>query len=355
MNHAGLCAHFGTCGGCTLQDLPPPDYRARKLNAIANELTRNGFADIAVAGLVSVPANTRRRAVFKIAKKDGAVEIGFHALKSHTIVDMRECRVLTPKLFAALSGLRETMNTILSNGQQAEAHVTEADNGIDIAFRAAALLSPARGAALANAGAKIGLIRATWNGELAFERDAPVLRFGKCHVAPPPLAFLQPTREGEAILQRQVLAALKGAKSIADLFAGCGTFALPLAERARVHAVELDGAMLEALAKAARGAQGLKPVTTEKRDLFKRPLEPEELTRFDAVVLDPLRAGAMAQSKALAGTDMKRIAYVSCNAASFARDARVICDGGFRLDTILGVDQFLWSAHVELVATFAAQ
>jgi 23S rRNA (uracil1939-C5)-methyltransferase len=352
MNDGNLCAHFGTCGGCTLQDLPPQDYRARKLVPIAEALKRNGIVDAVVADLIGVPANTRRRAVFKIAKKDGAVEIGFHALKSHTIVDMRECRVLTPKLFAAVAALREAMGAILSNGQHAEAHATEADNGIDIAFRAAAPLSPARSAALADAGPKAGLIRAIWNGELAFERDAPMSRFGKCTVTLPPFAFLQPTREGEAILRHHVLAALKGAKMIADLFAGCGTFALPLAEKARVHAVELDGAMLVALVRAARGAQGLKPVTTEKRDLFKRPLAAAELGRFDAVVLDPPRAGAPAQARTLAGSKVKRIAYVSCDAASFARDAKILLEGGYRMGEILPVDQFLWSEHIELVTGF---
>jgi 23S rRNA (uracil1939-C5)-methyltransferase len=179
-----------------------------------------------------------------------------------------------------------------------------------------------------------------------------VVRFGKAAVKLPPDVFLQPTRDGEAVLQSQVLAGVGGAKTIADLFAGCGTFALPLAVQARVHAVEQDGTMLAALAAAAKATQGLKPLTIEKRDLFNRPLAGPELAKFDAVVLDPPRAGAIAQAKALAASTAGRAVYVSCNAVSFARDARVLVDGGFRMGAIVPVDQFLWSSHIELVTTF---
>ncbi len=165
-------------------------------------------------------------------------------------------------------------------------------------------------------------------------------------------AFLQPTRAGEAALQAEVAARLRGAKKIADLFSGCGTFTLPLAEAARIHAVELDANLLEALAGAVRHTQGLKPVTTETRDLFKLPLTVPELTRFDAVLLDPPRAGALAQAKELAASKIKRIAYVSCNPQSFARDARVLIEAGFVMGPVTPVDQFLWSDHVELVAAF---
>lgn len=198
----------------------------------------------------------------------------------------------------------------------------------------------------------MGVVRVVWNGLLAFESAAPTVKFGKADVKLPPESFLQPTRAGEEALTSQVLEATRGAKLIADLFSGCGTFSLPLAARARVHAVEKDERMLGALLTAAKSTPGLKPVTIAKRDLFKVPLNATELGKFDAVALDPPRAGAQAQCGQLAKSKISRIAYVSCDARSFARDAQILVDGGFRLGPVTPVDQFLWSEHIELVAAF---
>ena len=347
-----LCRHFGTCGGCTLQDMPAADYRAAKRDIVVRALNRAGV-EADVAEIAEVPPRTRRRAVFKIARRGDAVEGGFHALKSHSIVDMQECLVLTPALTALAQRLRTVMTPLLGPGQHVEAHATECDNGIDIAFRASAKLTPALTAALAKSASALGAIRITWNGALAFESAAPFVRFGKAEVRLPPEAFLQPTREGEALLRDRVLQAVKAAKNIADLFCGAGTFSLPLAAQARVQAVEREQGLLDALAAAARATSGLKPVSTVRRDLFKLPLTAGELGKFDAVVLDPPRAGAEAQARELAGSKVPRLAYVSCDAASFARDARLLADGGYRLETIIPVDQFLWSSHIELVGGFA--
>lgn len=332
------CRHFGTCGGCATQDVPDTEYRALKRGLVARALARHGVeAEIGEVALVA-PA-TRRRCVFKI--KDGRV--GFHARATHDIVDMRECRVLTPSLFALAGALREAgLGT-------AEAHVTEADNGFDVLLRWQRKPEPALVQKLASWAAKSDVARIVAGNDVLVERAAPL--WGKVRL--PPGAFLQPTREGEAFLQEKVAAALKGAGAVADLFAGCGTFALTLARQAKVHAVELDGAMLQALAAAARASQGLKPVTTEKRDLFKRPVTARELAAFDAVSLDPPRAGAAAQIAELARSKLARIAYVSCNAESFARDARVLLDAGYRIGPVIPVDQFLWSEHIELVAEFS--
>lgn len=345
-----LCRHFGTCGGCAHQDMAAADYRAFKRRLVTDALARHGV-EVPVEESVEVPPRSRRRAVVKLVK-NGAVAIGFHALRTHTIVDMRECLVLSPELFAAVQSLRAIADALLPEAGHGEVHATLADNGLDLSFRASVPLTPARTAALAKAAAQLGAIRILWNGALAFECATPAVRFGKAEVALPPDSFLQPTREGEAALRERVLETLGGAKEAADLFAGCGTFALALAERARVHAVERDSAMLEALAAAARATRGLKPVTVEKRDLDKRPLSPAELARFDAVALDPPRTGALAQSRTLAASKIARIAYVSCDAPSFARDAAVLIAGGFRLTRVLPVDQFLWSGHIELVASF---
>ena len=347
------CIHFGVCGGCTLQDLSPSDYRAHKRGAIIRALTKNGLVDAEVAELVSVSPGTRRRAVFKMAKKDGAAEIGFHALKSHMIVDMRECLVLTPALVTLAAKLRILAHSLLNNGQHAEAHVTQADNGLDVAFRASVQLKPSLTAALAKVAPGMNVIRVIWNGALAFESAAPLVRFGTADVKLPPESFLQPTRAGEAVLVSHVLDATKGAKTIVDLFSGCGTFSLPLVERAKIHAVEKDAAMLVALLSAANATPGLKPVTIAKRDLFKVPLNSVELNKFDTVTLDPPRAGAQAQAAMLAKSRVERIAYVSCDAGSFARDAKILAEGGYRMAAVTPVDQFPWSEHIELVAAFA--
>ena len=347
---AAICRHFGICGGCAYQDMPAADYRALKRSLVVDALARHGFAQTLVEEPMEVAPATRRRAVFKVAKKNGATLIGFHAAKSHTIVDMQECRVITPGLAALVPRLRNAMASLLRENEGAELHVTDTEDGFDVALK----WSRARRmqGEIARLAEQLGLARVTADGEILVELAKPSMAFGHARVSLPPGSFLQPTREGEAALQARVASILEGAKTIADLFAGCGTFALPLAERASVHAVDSDGPALAALGNAARATRGLKPVTTEKRDLFKRPLFPIELARFDAVVLDPPRAGAMAQASQLAASKMARIAYVSCNAGSFARDARILAVAGYRLGTVLPVDQFLWSSHIELVASF---
>ncbi len=347
-----LCAHFGTCGGCAFQDMAEDRYRAMKRDTVVHALAAQGFADAVVEDAMETAPATRRRATFKVEKRGGATEIGFHAAKSHTIVDMRECRVMTPSLTALVVGLRAMLQDVLRDGEKSELHVTETDTGFDVVLRWKRLVTPKLTTELAGWAKRLGLARITGNGETLIELRAPSVRIGKASVKLPPDAFLQPTRDGEQALQSRVRAAVRGSKAVVDLFAGCGTFALALAESMRVRAVEQDGAMLNAMAAAARATQGLKPLTTEKRDLFKLPLAGAELAKFDAAVLDPPRAGAAAQAKALAQSKVARIAYVSCNAASFARDARVLVDGGYRMGPVMPVDQFLWSSHIELVGAF---
>jgi 23S rRNA (uracil1939-C5)-methyltransferase len=316
------------------------EYRALKRDVVVRALTRHGV-EADVDEVAAVAPGTRRRCVLKL--KDGM--IGFHARATHDIVDMRECRVLTPGLVTLTQKLREIAGDLGS----AELRITQADNGFDLVLRRQGKPSPALIAKLAQWAQRNGVARITSNNDVLVELAQPL--WGKLHL--PPGAFLQPTREGETLLQAKVADALAGAKSAVDLFAGCGTFALALAPRMKVHAVEQDAAMLAALADAVRATSGLKPVTTEKRDLFKRPLGAKELGAFDAAVLDPPRAGAAAQTAELARSDLKRIAYASCNAESFARDARVLVDAGFRIGKVLPVDQFLWSEHIELVTSFA--
>jgi 23S rRNA (uracil1939-C5)-methyltransferase len=348
-----ICRHFGVCGGCSFQDLPDDAYRALKRSFVVDALAQNGLESIEVDSVVEVPPHTRRRAVFKAAKRAGDVQIGFHAAQSHAIVDMRECLVITPNLFALVGAMRALFATLLNDGEDIEVHATDSDTGSEIAMRWSRKLTPAISAQLAGWAQENKVARVTLNGNIASEFATPTMQFGKAHVTLPPESFLQPTREGEAALREKILAGVKNAKAVADLFAGCGTFTFPLAEKAKVHAVELDKPALAAIAAAARVTQGLKPITTEARDLFKIPLSGDELKPFDAVVLDPPRAGALAQARALATSKVRRIAYVSCGAETFARDARVLVDGGYKLGAVTPVDQFLWSSHIELVAVFA--
>ncbi len=349
---SALCRHFGTCGGCAHQDIADDVYRALKREAVVRALARHGLGDADVSGVVEVAPGTRRRCVFKIARKNGEVLVGFHARASHSIVDMHECRVLTPALFGLVGRVRAIMDELLSDNDAAALHATETDTGFDLAFRWPRKTTPTLIAKLARWAGQANVARVTSGNDILVELARPALGIGKADVRLPPLAFLQPTRDGEAFLQAQVRDALSGAKSVIDLFAGCGTFALVLAEKTKVHAVELDATMLEALAGAARTTKGLKPVTIEKRDLFKRPLMARELNVVDGVSLDPPRAGAEAQIAQLAQSKVRRIAYVSCSAESFARDARLLVDAGFKMNPVIPVDQFLWSEHIELVASF---
>jgi len=346
-----LCRHFGTCGGCVFQNMSRDAYRAMKRDAIEKALALHGF-EAPVATLVETLPATRRRATLRAVKNGDEVVIGFNALRSHAVVDMQECFVLTPALVSLVQDLRELLRRLLRSQAQAEIDVTETDSGFDLA-----LALPARDFAhhttvLAQWACAQAIARIFVNGELAVHLANPTIRIGDAEVRLPQGAFLQPSREGETILRQAVLEITKGARRVADLFAGCGTFTLVLAQHARVHAVDTDHEALRSLDEAARKTRGLKPVTTEARDLFTRPLRPDELAAFDAVVIDPPRAGARAQAQLLAQCRVGRLAYVSCNPETFARDAAILIKGGFHLTGVKPVDQFLWSKHIELVGAF---
>ncbi|OJT95977.1 MAG: hypothetical protein BGN82_11685 [Alphaproteobacteria bacterium 65-7] len=343
-----------------MQDVPPADYTAGKRAAVQHALMQAGVG-AEVEAPVQVPPHSRRRAVFKIKALPEGLHIGFHAARTHTIVDMHQCEVLTPGLFALVGALRRALEPLFGAGEAAELHVTETPAGFDAAFRWKRTLTSALAAELSARLSGLGIARLVLNGETVFETAAPAIAFDGIAVKLPPGAFLQSTAEGEAALLARVRKAVGKSKTVADLFAGVGTFSLPLARKARVHAVEQDAPALAALAAAARvsfssgapiSAGGLKPVTTEARDLFRLPLTLPELAPYDAVVLDPPRAGAEAQARLLAKSKVPVIAYVSCDAASFARDAAILLAGGYVIGPVTPVDQFLWSSHIELVAAF---
>jgi 23S rRNA (uracil1939-C5)-methyltransferase len=280
--------------------------------------------------------------------KIGAI-VGFHGRASATLTAVPGCKVLRPELIAALPALERV--TMLGGSRKGEVAlgVTLTETGLDLDVAGAKPLDPPEVPALL---AALGdtVARVTWNGETMAEPRVPLVRLGNALVPMPSGAFLQATAEGEAALVAAVLEATRGARSVADLFAGLGTFTFPLSVAAEVLAVEADAAMLAALDRGWRGTPGLHAVTTERRDLYRRPMLPDELARFDAVVLDPPRAGAEAQVRALADADVGVIAYVSCSPASFARDVAVLAGAGYGIDWIDVVDQFRWAGHVELAA-----
>jgi len=349
---APACKHFTFCGGCALQHVEPKAYRAWKHDQVTTALAQRGITDVEVAPLVTVAPRTRRRAVLTAKLVEGTVFIGFQERGSHHIVDMGECHVLHPDLFALVAKLRDALGPILPEHARAEIDVMRADNGIDMSLGVGrTTLDGALRTKLASLATQLGLIRLTVNGELVAQSTPPIIRWAGAEVTPPPAAFLQAVPEAEATLQSLVTEAVGKAKRVADLFAGCGAFTFALARHAAVAAFDSETDAIAALT-AARNAPGLKPITAERRDLFRRPLLKHELDTFDAVVIDPPRAGAKAQVEQLAASKVARIAAVSCNPATFARDARILIDGGYKLKSVTPVDQFLWSPHIELVAVF---
>jgi 23S rRNA (uracil1939-C5)-methyltransferase len=346
-----LCRHFGTCGGCVFQDLSPEAYREAKHVQIVRALARHAV-EAPIAPLAQTAPGTRRRATLKAERDNDRVVIGFSAARSHTIVDMQECRVITPDLFRLVQELRELLRRLLQTGEEAGISVAETDSGFDLALDLPKKDIARRAMLLAEWARGRNVARISVNGDVAVQISTPTIRIGAADVRLPQSAFLQPSRAGERFLQTAVLRIVQGARCIADLFAGCGTFALVLAQQTRVHAVDSDGEALAALVDAARKTAGLKPLTTETRDLFRRPLRPEELNGFDAVVLDPPRAGAIAQAGQIAQSRVPRVTYVSCNPETFARDAAILIKAGFHLTGVEPVDQFLWSKHTELIGAF---
>lgn len=346
------CRHFGVCGGCALQHMAHDAYLAWKREQVVTTLAQRGFENAPVGEIVSVPPATRRRANFKAQAGKEGVQLGFYAPNSRQLVDIQECHILVPALQKLIAPMRAALGNVLAQNESVELLATATDAGIDLALKLKRARSPDFLMALSGLANTLKLARLACNGEVVAQRAQPVLRVGEFEVQLPIEPFLQPNAEGEHILQQFVVEAVADAKRVADLFAGCGTFALILAPQHRVHAVDVGGGMIEALGAAARAGGAGAAVTTEARDLFRRPLLAHELEHFDAVVLDPPRPGAKAQSEALANSKVPRVVYVSCNVASFARDARTLCNGGYRLVRVTPIDQFVWSPHVELAVLF---
>ena len=340
------CRHFPECGGCQLQHADDDAYRGYLTDRIGTALAQHGLVTAIREPHLS-PPNSRRRASLKALKAGGRVVIGFNAEKSHRIVDMRECHILRPQLFALVQALRGPLESFLGRGP-AEIRMTLADQGPDLSLQGIAPEGYEAIERLTGFCVEQGLARLSLDHgmglETFYEPEPVTVTLSGTPVTLPAGAFLQATYDGERALVEAVREATARAARIADLFAGLGTFALALAGQRFAAEASRDAVL--ALKRAAPDC------AVEHRDLYRRPLDSEELGRFDAVVLDPPRAGAVDQVRRLAGSTVGRIAYVSCNPATFARDARILADGGYRLGWVRPVGQFRWSTHVELAAAF---
>lgn len=345
------CPHYRTCGGCDLQHARDDFVTGWKHDVIRHALAAQGLEAAFRTPHVS-PLHSRRRATFAGRRLKKGALVGFHARGSDVLTAVPGCLILHPDLTSALPLLEDLTLRAGSRKSTLALALTRSDSGLDLAVTGGKPLDDDLRRDLGQWAGQSGLARLAWAGEIIAQTRPPLHQMGRARVTPPPGAFLQATAQAEAALQAAMAEVCMDARRVVDLFAGCGTFALPLAATAEVHAVEGDAAMLAALDRGWRQAEGLKRVTHAARDLFRRPLLADELAGYDCAVIDPPRAGAEAQMRTLAASPVARIGAVSCNPVTFARDARLLVDGGFRLDWVQMIDQFRFSPHVELAARF---
>jgi len=349
---APVCRHFTHCGGCAVQHLRAPAYLAWKRELVAAAFSARGI-DAPISHVATVGLGARRRASFSARRTGRGVVLGFHEAKGIDIVDLQECPVTASAIVRVLPGLRRLVEPLMSRRAPGRVVVTLAANGLDVAIEDV----PDNPSVevrefLAREATTLKLARLTLAGDTLYQATVPAVRFGAANVVLPARSFLQAAPAAEAEMVRLVAQAIGESKRVVDLFCGMGTFTFPLAQRAPVLAVDGDKSAITALASAVNRTPGLKPIETKLRDLFREPLSVKELQGFDAAVFDPPRAGAATQAAALAPSGVKTIVAVSCNPATLARDARILIDGGFKLERVTPIDQFLYSPHIEAVAIF---
>jgi 23S rRNA (uracil1939-C5)-methyltransferase len=353
---APRCRHFETCGGCGLQHLDAASYRRVKLDTVCTALERVGIDPGVVAPMRLVPPERRRARVGISRPHDPRlpVRVLYRERFRHDLVDLRECPVLEPKIFALIGGLRQVACELVAAGGSVEAMLTRTDSGVDLLIEAKERPSLGVCEALARFAEEGDVARIVWRSareEIAVVERRPVrVLLSGVAVSFPPGAFLQASAAAETILvEEEVVSAIGTERPAADLFAGLGTFTFALARGGPVHAVEGEAGAAAALARAAAGTPG---ITVERRDLARNPLSPEALAHYDAAVFDPPRAGAARQGEVLAASGVGTVVAVSCNPATFARDAATLIAGGYQLERVTPVDQFLWTPHLELAAVF---
>jgi 23S rRNA (uracil1939-C5)-methyltransferase len=349
---APFCPHFGVCGGCAIQHWDAGAYRAWKRELVVTTLAQAGI-NCEVAPLVDAHGAGRRRITLHARMGTHEVlKVGYAAAGSHDIIPIDRCPILDPHLNGAIEAAWAIAEPLIAIGKPLDIQVTATNSGLDVDVRGSGPLSTALITRLSQVAQQHRLARLTRHGELVLQRTLPVISIGAAQVALPPGSFLQATVAGEEALAALVSEHCKRGKYIADLFCGVGPFALRLAVKSRVAAFDSDTGAVAALQKAATLTSGLKPVKAEARDLFRRPLMPQELRDFDTVVFDPPRQGAQAQATQLAASKIPVVVAVSCNVTTFARDAKILINGGYRIDDVTPVDQFRHTPHVELVARF---
>lgn len=345
------CPHFGICGGCALQHVGADTVASTKRGFITNALARQNLPTGIVQETINIAPGLRRRARFAIHKAK-RIALGFYAPRSRQVIDVEACPAVRPAIAALIAPLRQLAESLRAIKGEASVQVSESETGIDLLLetRAESDLSLEDREMLAQFANRYDLARLAWQGpqgpEPVAQRQSPRYRFGSATVTPPPNAFLQPSLEGERVIVSAACEALAGATRIADLYAGCGALTFPFSSIATTHAFEGDADMIATIQRAA----GEHPVTATARDLARMPLRPDELAAFDSVVFDPPRAGAKSQADMLAQSSVPRIVAISCNPGTLARDLRLLVDGGYRIESILPIDQFPWSPHIEAVA-----
>lgn len=354
------CRHFGTCGGCQMQHLDDDLYKRWSQDRARFALSQQGFKEVSVEEPFVAPPASRRRVALKALKTASGLVFGFNVSGSHQIVDVQQCPIMHPDIWKLLPELRKVLNNILPQRALAQVHITRSETGIDLLVDVAHEVSLSEREACVEFANSFDLAAFHWRTEGFLDpivvRREPVMDFAGVKVRLSPGAFVQATAESETTMVDRILSACPGAGRVADLFSGIGTFTFPLACDHQVLAVEGAQEAVRALENGRNAAPSagkkLKQIVVKHRDLFRRPLSTKELAGFDAVVIDPPRAGAQMQMEQLASSDVKTIASVSCNPNTFARDARTLVDGGYELQSVFPVDQFLWSNHLELIGIF---
>jgi 23S rRNA (uracil1939-C5)-methyltransferase len=352
LRQAAPCPYFDACGGCTMQQLVPDAYRGFKTRLLRQALERAGFGD-APADCAFAAPGTRRRVEFKLSRAGANPELAFHGLHSHDAVAINECLLLTPALHALIAPLNDYLAQGLPADSLYSVGLTDADVGLDMLLTFSGTPMPHL-PALDDVAQKLGISRISarlkdGRAWVAHRRGPVEMVLAGAHVPLPPDAFLQATREGQAWLTRIALEAAAGAEKVVDLFCGIGSYSIPLAQSARVLAVELDTAMVDALIEAAKNA-GVKTLSAGARDLFRQPLTAAELAGYGAAIINPPRLGARAQCEQIAASGISRVGMISCNPATFARDVAILKKAGFSMQRVQAMDQFLWSRHLEIAA-----
>jgi len=347
------CRHFGTCGGCSLQHIGDAELADWKQARVESTLQKAGIVNTLVNPTITSPENSRRRVEFVAAKRKKGVMIGYHLRRSKQIFDVGECPLIKQQILALVKPLRAMLPTVMPRNSKARLTITDTTNGLDLLITANFSIDLEAREILANFAQTNKLCRICWydEEEKLLEQVSAIrpaeIAIGSKQGLIPPGGFLQATLEGQEALIRLALEALPSGAKILDLFSGCGSFSLPAAHQAKaVRAIEGDEELIFALQNAAN--KYMLPITTETRDLFRNPLIPDELNKFDAIIIDPPRAGATAQVEEIASCNVQHVVFISCNPVSYARDVKLLTDNGYELKEVTPIDQFRWSSHVEL-------